>query len=314
MAKVQYEDIKERLFVEVCNADKFHAELEELAYVPRENLALVYRLSGYDEESRRDCKLVTKEQMERWGVDIETLGRDAWANTRAKRPPILALCLDACMRSGACANLLNDNIPKPSCISPVDLFAITNRYNDHGAAYMFDDDTMQKAANKLGGNLYVLPSSINEVIVLVDMEGSDPDVFKDIVQSCNADSSILPENLYLSDEIYYYDSKQHTLTMVKTSDQLMSRLPDNKVSVDAMHRYGYTWDGMLPLTKERAIELAEEGLQVYRLMPNGTEGMLDTKEDIERHDGLFGVEKEQWNAYQQTQDLGESGGMVPTMS
>jgi len=34
--------------------------------------------------------------MTRWGVDVETLKRDAWANTMAKRPPIMIDMMDAC--------------------------------------------------------------------------------------------------------------------------------------------------------------------------------------------------------------------------
>lgn len=50
---------------------------------------LVCRLSGYDEKFQRDCGLVTREQMEHWGIEEEVLFQDAWANMFAKRPPLL---------------------------------------------------------------------------------------------------------------------------------------------------------------------------------------------------------------------------------
>lgn len=65
-----------------------------------------------------------------------------------------------------------------------------------------------------------------------------------------------------------------------------------KVSVEEMHEYGYKWDGMLPLTKERALELMNTELQIYKLDTSGAESMLESKEGIQKHDGLFGVEKE----------------------
>lgn len=75
------DDIKERLFVEVYNAKKLEGKLKNVVHECREDLVLVYRLSGYDERLKRDCDSVTEEQMTRWGVDVETLKRDAWANT-----------------------------------------------------------------------------------------------------------------------------------------------------------------------------------------------------------------------------------------
>ena len=82
------EKIKDRLFLEVCNAAG-REEWDGLAHQQKENLMLVCRLSGYDEKFQRDCGLVTREQMEHWGIEEEVLFQDAWANMFAKRPPLL---------------------------------------------------------------------------------------------------------------------------------------------------------------------------------------------------------------------------------
>ena len=49
------DDIKERLFVEVYNAKKLEGKLKNVVHECREDLVLVYRLSGYDERLKRDC-------------------------------------------------------------------------------------------------------------------------------------------------------------------------------------------------------------------------------------------------------------------
>ena len=71
------EKIKDRLFLEVCNAAG-REEWDGLAHQQKENLMLVCRLSGYDEKFQRDCGLVTREQMEHWGIEEEVLFQDAW--------------------------------------------------------------------------------------------------------------------------------------------------------------------------------------------------------------------------------------------
>ena len=71
-------------------------------------------------------------------------------------------------------------------------------------------------------------------------------------------------------------------------------MPDSKVSVSDMNEYGYLSDGMLPITRERALELDAAGLTVYVLHEDNTERMVLDTEEIMEHDGLFGVEHEEW--------------------
>ena len=304
------DDIRERLFVEVYNAGKLEEKLKGVLHECREDLVLVYRLSGYDEQSKRDCDLVTEEQMARWGVDAETLKRDAWENTMAKRPPIMIDLQDACYLCFKENHLENDN-PVPLGISPLlDMFVITNRMNNNGAIYMFNDETMQKIANKIGGNLIILPSSVHETIVYSEEYGMDIRRAKDMVENVN--ETTLRDTEFLSGEIYRYDKDNHTLSKVQVPEHEEILMPD-KVSMEEMHAYGYTWDAMLPLTKERALELIDTDLLLFRLYEDGAEGMIDSKEEILSRDGLFGVERDSWISYLNTQNQNETNGMTQEM-
>ena len=71
-------------------------------------------------------------------------------------------------------------------------------------------------------------------------------------------------------------------------------MPDSEVSVSDMQEYGYFYDGMLPVTRERALELDAAGLTVYILHEDNTESMVFDTEEIIGHGGLFGVEHEEW--------------------
>ncbi|MSS38396.1 LPD28 domain-containing protein [Clostridium porci] len=71
-------------------------------------------------------------------------------------------------------------------------------------------------------------------------------------------------------------------------------MPDSEVSVSDMQEYGYFYDGMLPVTRERALELDAAGLTVYVLHEDNTESMVFDTEEIIGHGGLFGVEHEEW--------------------
>ena len=74
-------------------------------------------------------------------------------------------------------------------------------------------------------------------------------------------------------------------------------LPDGMVGLSEMHEYGYLWNEMLPLTKERASELFEEGMEVYLLHSDGSETLAEDWGAVQGHDGLFGVEQDDWSAY-----------------
>ena len=71
-------------------------------------------------------------------------------------------------------------------------------------------------------------------------------------------------------------------------------MPDEQVSTPDMQEYGYTYDGMLPVTRERALELDAAGLTVYVLYEDNTESMVFDPQEIMDHGGLFGVDHEEW--------------------
>ena len=83
-------------------------------------------------------------------------------------------------------------------------------------------------------------------------------------------------------------------------------MPDAAVGFQEMYQYGYT-DGntMLPLTKERAMELFLQDVPVFLLYGDNTEAMALDAEDISSHTGVFGVEREEWDAVRGVVTLSE---------
>ena len=83
-------------------------------------------------------------------------------------------------------------------------------------------------------------------------------------------------------------------------------LPDPAVTPQMMESFGYLDSDMLPLSKERAMELTERDITVYMLFSDNTEAMVFDTDDVENHDGLFGIAREDWHNtpeysdYQQT--------------
>lgn len=76
----------------------------------------------------------------------------------------------------------------------------------------------------------------------------------------------------------------------------MNRFPDPTITPKMMEYYGYTDSDMLPLSKDRAMELAEKDITVYMLYADNTEAMVFDTEDVVNYDGLFGISREDWEA------------------
>jgi len=93
--------------------------------------------------------------------------------------------------------------------------------------------------------------------------------------------------------------------------ELSYPLPDPDMSLSDRNAYGYLDDEMLPLSQERAAELFEQDLTVYLLYEDNTEAMAFNREDIDNHNGIFGIERADWIALQDFEEIKGDGKLSP---
>ena len=80
------------------------------------------------------------------------------------------------------------------------------------------------------------------------------------------------------------------------AEEKIESLPDGMIGLSEMHEYGYLKDDVLPLTKEGAREWHRLGERIYPLFQDGTAGDFAGQEEIEQHDGIFGIKADAWSA------------------
>ena len=80
-------------------------------------------------------------------------------------------------------------------------------------------------------------------------------------------------------------------------------MPDPKLTISDRDAYGYTENDMLPLSKERAVELFEQDVPVYMLYDDNSANMAFDRDDIDGHIGMFGVNREEWDAAREYLEL-----------
>lgn len=83
------------------------------------------------------------------------------------------------------------------------------------------------------------------------------------------------------------------LTVIDARAEI-NALPDPMIGLSEMREYGYTWNEMLPLTQEKALELFDHDLPVHLLHNDGSETTVEDREQIIEHEGIFGIEKDDW--------------------
>lgn len=76
--------------------------------------------------------------------------------------------------------------------------------------------------------------------------------------------------------------------------------PDDEISISDMRDYGYTWDGMYPLSRKKALELFDNDLPIYKLYNDGTEVDVCEMNEILEYSGMFGIEKHDWEKAKST--------------
>ena len=71
-------------------------------------------------------------------------------------------------------------------------------------------------------------------------------------------------------------------------------MPDPALTQDDLEKCGYLDSDLLPLSKERAYELMERDLTVYIVQEGATPEMAFDTADLDAHDGIFAVSREEW--------------------
>lgn len=74
----------------------------------------------------------------------------------------------------------------------------------------------------------------------------------------------------------------------------IQELPDPTIGKLELRDYGYTEEDMVPLRKEAALDYHRMGSKIYCLGSDGSKGEYASKEMIQAHEGLFGMEVQMW--------------------
>lgn len=214
-----FEQVRERLAFKLVNKEDNQELLKEIPWIPVLDLALVFYCILPEVFSINGTILINNSHCADWGVDAEALYAAAKENTPRMCPPLLIdmkemLRIWERMRMGeepGQSEELQERLWKPVNLSEADftkrkkeecMLILTNELRNLGAGVIFYNGVLKEISKKLESDLYILPSSIHECIILPAGEETGKRELEELVQRVNRTQVIKEERL--SDHVYRY--------------------------------------------------------------------------------------------------------------
>lgn len=184
--------------------------LESVPHLPFLNMAVVFYIIHHVSKEGMESICVTNELAGKWGLSAKSLYIIAEKNTPILLPPVIDTMehtLELLMGEINCAIE-----PAGDSNKPIPMHIMTNKYQINGASVLLYHGLLDGLAEKLGTDLYVIPSSIHELIIMPAEDGSlSLSKLSDMVKEINENH--VKEEEILSDCAYYYDHKEKSFYM-----------------------------------------------------------------------------------------------------
>lgn len=196
-----FENVRSQVVYKLINFEKNLELLDEVPYVRFLDLAVVFCcLLPASDKMQSASILIRSSHMELWGTSLDELVELSRRNTPKLLGYELQNLADVLCESG---------IPTDSAEYP--MFVLTSRSHLHGACCILYADLLKSFAERMQTDLFILPSSIHEVILLPACTKEPMDSLSEMVREIN-ETEIAAEDV-LADHAYYYSRIQNRISM-----------------------------------------------------------------------------------------------------
>lgn len=195
--------IKDNVFYVLVNTEKNKELLKEVPHREVLDLSIIYRIFVYEDDDVVGSFVIHNRVAERSNMSEDDLYKMAMKNVKEKNVPVIR-SMEKTLKNMLPKENENDDFDADS-----QMVIISNKYGTYGALYLLSKETLRKIATVIGADkLYILPSSIHEVIVL-NAEAKEPYELQRIVNKVN--SNCLSVEEFLSGNVYEFEKKSGKL-------------------------------------------------------------------------------------------------------
>ena len=135
------------------------------------------------------------------------------------------------------------------------MYVATTPDKIHGAGVLAYQDFMDQAAERAGGDFFILPSSIHEILIVPDDGNATLSQLQDMVREVNA-TQVAPEEK-LTDNVYHYDSKDKIFEL---GEKFVERQAAKEAEMDDKSEKGSVLDDLKAKKDEVAKQPKKEAV------------------------------------------------------
>lgn len=203
---------KDNIIFQLVNTKQNEDMLRDMPHREFQDLSIIYRWVVNTEDKALYSTVIRNSLAKELGMGEEQLFNAAAENTRRILPPVVKSMNEAIRDM-----FVADGMPKELADlmigeMPSDqiMWIITNERGVDGAVSMLYEDKVHKLAESLESDLYILPSSVHEVIA-VSVNMGEPEELARMVAEINMDQVKLEDRL--SNQVYHYDKDLRKFTL-----------------------------------------------------------------------------------------------------
>ena len=225
-----YEYVKNHLGLQVINMEENQELLKTLPYTQIANLALIYRIFI----DKNTCALINNNMFKCYGISLEQLHADAILHVHTEKPCFIREMREVMKEISETIlqgekmqedekEEMKNSLAEMGNDPPFKMY-IAGTDGVYGASVIARPDFFEEAVQIMGGDFYVIPSSMHEVIILKDLHREDIGALEETIWEVNT-LKVAKED-FLSNNLYHYDSKENIFETAIDYEQRLKKGPE----------------------------------------------------------------------------------------
>ena len=195
-----WEEAKKYLQVKVINAAWNKEVLKEIPHINYLDLAIIFTVGGLEEDIEWTGLTIKYEHLGKWGIELAEFLETAIKKLYGEEFSIRGV--DECLNPNWRVLGTDDGT----------IYVMTNKQEEFGATAIVRVDLIREFANKVQSDLYIIPSSLHEILLIPTNKMNDRALLKKSLKTVN--QFWVKQSDCLSENIYYFDRQSGTVEVV----------------------------------------------------------------------------------------------------
>lgn len=202
-----FSKVQNRICYKLINANKNETLLANVPHVLLEDLAIIFYILVSNDSEGTGTITIKHDMMEFWDVNTDILYELALVNTqRLFRGTVKSV-------ANVMMDILSEQMDVKSAMEYFDMivgeddiipmYVCTNNVKINGAGVILYSGLLQEFADRFASDVFILPSSIHETLLIPVNANMDVEYLRDMVRTVNK-TEVSAEEI-LSDNVYYYN-------------------------------------------------------------------------------------------------------------